>query len=101
MAERRRSIEAFRRGDIQVITNCNVLTQGFDAPAVRALYIARPTFSPNAYIQMVGRGLRGPANGGKDECRVVNIEDTFDQFGQDLAYKEFAYLWDNQGVIPT
>ncbi len=101
MAERRRSIEGFRRGDIQVITNCNVLTQGFDAPGVRALYIARPTFSPNAYIQMVGRGLRGPANGGKDECRVVNIEDTFDQFGQDLAYKEFAYLWENQGVIPT
>jgi superfamily II DNA or RNA helicase len=101
MAERRRSIEGFRRGDIQVITNCNVLTQGFDAPGVRALYIARPTFSPNAYIQMVGRGLRGPANGGKDECRVVNIEDTFDQFGRDLAYKEFAYLWENQGVIPT
>ena len=97
MHDRRRSIEAFRRGEIRVMTNCNVLTQGFDAPAVRALYIARPTFSPNAYIQMVGRGLRGPANGGKDECLVVNVADTFDQFGENLAYKEFDYLWDKQG----
>jgi superfamily II DNA or RNA helicase len=97
MHERRRSIEQFRRGDIQVLTNCNVLTQGFDAPSVRALYIARPTFSPNAYIQMVGRGLRGTANGGKDECLVVNVEDTFGLFGEELAYREFDYLWERQG----
>lgn len=91
--ERRRTIEAFRNGDIQVLTNCNLLTQGFDAPGVRALYVARPTFSPNAYIQMVGRGLRGPENGGKEECLVVNVEDTFQAFGETLAYKEFDYLW--------
>jgi len=97
VSDRRRSIDAFRRGDVKVLTNCNVLTQGFDAPAVRALYIARPTFSPNAYIQMVGRGLRGPANGGKKECLVVNVADTLDQFGENLAYKEFDYLWNEQG----
>ncbi|WBB47440.1 DEAD/DEAH box helicase family protein [Verrucosispora sp. WMMA2044] len=95
--ERRRSIEAFRAGDIRVLTNCNVLTQGFDAPSVRALYIARPTFSPNAYIQMVGRGLRGPANGGKEACLVVNVADTFGQFGERLAYQKFDYLWERQG----
>ncbi|RZU73624.1 superfamily II DNA or RNA helicase [Micromonospora kangleipakensis] len=94
---RRRSIEAFRAGDIKVLTNCNVLTQGFDAPGVRALYIARPTFSPNAYLQMVGRGLRGPANGGKEECLIVNVEDTFGQFGERLAYQKFDYLWKRQG----
>lgn len=95
--ERRRSIEAFRTGDIRVLTNCNVLTQGFDAPGVRALYIARPTFSPNSYLQMVGRGLRGPANGGKDECLIVNVKDTFGQFGDQLAYRAFDYLWERQG----
>lgn len=95
--ERRRSIERFRNGDIRVLTNCDVLTQGFDVPAVRALYVARPTFSPNAYIQMVGRGLRGPANGGKPECLVVNVADTFGQFGERLAYKEFDHLWERQG----
>jgi superfamily II DNA or RNA helicase len=95
--ERRRAIEAFRANEIQVLTNCSVLTEGFDAPGVRALYIARPTFSPNAYIQMVGRGLRGEKNGGKEECLVVNVEDTFGQFGESLAYEEFAYLWTQGG----
>jgi superfamily II DNA or RNA helicase len=99
--ERRRNIERFRAGEIRVLTNCNVLTQGFDVPGVRALYIARPTFSPNAYIQMVGRGLRGPANGGKSECLVVNVADTFGQFGERLAYKEFDHLWQRQGGTPA
>ncbi|MBP2323043.1 superfamily II DNA or RNA helicase [Kibdelosporangium banguiense] len=99
--ERRRSIERFRGGEIRVLTNCNVLTQGFDVPGVRALYIARPTFSPNAYIQMVGRGLRGPANGGKAECLVVNVADTFGQFGERLAFREFDHLWERQGGRDT
>lgn len=92
--ERRRKIESFKDGKTQVLVNCDLLTQGFDAPKVRALYIARPTFSPNRYIQMVGRGLRGPLNGGTDECLLVNMVDTFTQFGdKSLAYTEFNYLW--------
>ncbi|WP_157944034.1 DEAD/DEAH box helicase family protein [Blastococcus atacamensis] len=99
--ERRRAIEGFKNREIRVLTNCSVLTEGFDAPGVRALYVARPTFSPNAYIQMVGRGLRGPLNGGKEECLVVNVEDTFGQFGESLAYKEFDHLWDQDGGEPA
>ncbi|MDN3495287.1 DEAD/DEAH box helicase family protein [Planococcus sp. APC 4015] len=91
--ERRRVIERFKGGGSRVLVNCDLLTQGFDAPRVRALYIARPTFAPNRYIQMVGRGLRGPANGGTDRCLVVNVADTFEQFGEQLAYNEFDYLW--------
>ena len=93
---RRDVIEKFRRGEIQVLTNYGVLTQGFDAPAVRAIYVARPTFSPNVYQQMIGRGLRGPLNGGKKVCRIVNVEDTFAQFGEALAFQEFEHLWDRQ-----
>ena len=75
--ERRDVIERFKDGAIQVLANCDLLIQGFDAPGVRALYIARPTFSPNAYIQMAGRGLRGLANGGKEECLIVDMADDF------------------------
>lgn len=64
-AIRRHYIDEFRSGRIRVLTNYDVLAQGFDAPAVRAVYVARPTFSPNRYQQMIGRGLRGPRNGGK------------------------------------
>ncbi|WP_308492288.1 DEAD/DEAH box helicase [Microbacterium terrisoli] len=91
--QRRAVIQRFKSGEAQVLVNCDLLTQGFDAPMVRALYIARPTFSPNRYLQMVGRGLRGPKNGGTDRCLIVNVEDTFDQFGEKLAYNEFDYLW--------
>ena len=42
---------------------------------------------------MIGRGLRGPKNGGTERCLIVNMADTFEQFGEDLAFTEFDYLW--------
>jgi len=90
---RRQYIDAFKSGKLQVLTNYGVLAQGFDAPATRAIYVARPTFSPNLYQQMIGRGLRGPKNGGKDVCLIVNVEDNFAQYGEQLAFREFEFLW--------
>ncbi len=90
---RRHYVEDFKAGRIRVITNHSVFTQGFDAPKVRAVYVTRPTFSPNVYQQMIGRGLRGPLNGGSEEVLIVNIEDTFNQFGELLSFREFEPLW--------
>lgn len=90
---RRHYIDQFRAGSLRVLTNYNVLTQGFDAPAVRAVYVCRPTFSPNVYQQMVGRGLRGPLNGGSEEVRIVDVEDNLNVFGDRLAFREFERLW--------
>jgi superfamily II DNA or RNA helicase len=87
-------IDRFRRGDIRVLTNYAVLTAGFDAPRVRALYVARPVYTPNTYQQMIGRGLRGPRNGGTSECLLVNVADNVAQFGERLAFHEFDYLWE-------
>ena len=95
--ERRDVIEKFKDGGIRVLANCDLLIQGFDAPGVRALYIARPTFSPNAYIQMAGRGLRGPANGGKEECLIVDMADDFGDMTHLLGYREYEELWKEQG----
>jgi superfamily II DNA or RNA helicase len=94
--ERRDVIEKFKAGAIQVLANCDLLIQGFDAPGVRALYIARPTFSPNAYIQMAGRGLRGPQNGGKEECLIVDMADDFGDMSRFLGYREYEPLWREQ-----
>jgi superfamily II DNA or RNA helicase len=90
---RRHYIERFRGGEIRVLTNYNVLAAGFDAPRVRAVYIARPTYVPNVYQQMIGRGLRGPRNGGTERCLLVNVADNVAQFGERLAFHEFDYLW--------
>ncbi|MCC3297546.1 sacsin N-terminal ATP-binding-like domain-containing protein [Arthrobacter caoxuetaonis] len=96
--ERRDLIKRFKDGDIQVLTNCDLLTQGFDAPGVTSLYIARPTFSPNAYIQMAGRGLRGPRNGGKEKCLIVDMADNFGNadINQLLGFREYEALWQEQ-----
>ncbi|MFG2968455.1 DEAD/DEAH box helicase [Streptomyces sp. NPDC048288] len=90
---RAKRIEDFRNGKIRVLTNYGVLTQGFDAPKVRAVVVARPTYSPNTYVQMIGRGLRGPANGGEPECLILNVRDNIENFGRALAYTEFEHLW--------
>ena len=92
---RQHYIEQFRRGEIRVLTNYGVLTEGFDAPAVSAVYVARPTFSPNLYQQMIGRGLRGPLNGGKEMCLIVNVEDNLAEYGENLAFEAFDHLWSN------
>ena len=91
---RRKYISQFRSGEIRVLTNYMVLTAGFDAPQIRALYVARPTYSPVQYQQMIGRGLRGPKNGGKEECLIVNVEDNVRNFGDALAFTQFEFLWE-------
>lgn len=94
--ERRDVIKRFRAGEIRVLANCDLLAQGFDAPGVRALYIARPTFSPSAYIQMAGRGLRGKENGGKEECLIVDVADNWGAMNDFLGYQDYKDLWKEQ-----
>ncbi len=56
--ERQQIIEDVRSGDLQVITNCMVLTEGFDAPILDCAVMARPTSSRALYQQSAGRVLR-------------------------------------------
>ncbi|MBB2890661.1 DEAD/DEAH box helicase [Flexivirga oryzae] len=96
-AARRQNVEDFKQGRVRVLTNYNVFTEGFDVPAVDAVYITRPTFSPNVYQQMVGRGLRGPLNGGSEHVRIVNIADNFTNYGEEFAFRHFEHLWTERG----
>lgn len=91
--DRRRRIEDFRAGRIRVLTNYGVLTQGFDAPATRVVVVARPVYSTNVYQQMIGRGLRGRKNGGKDTCLILNVSDNIANFDTQLAFTQFEHLW--------
>jgi superfamily II DNA or RNA helicase len=97
-AARRHYVDQFRRQDLRVLTNYAVFAAGFDAPKVRALYVARPTYSPNVYQQMVGRGLRGPKNGGSEDCLIVNVADNVINFADNLAFREFDHLWESEAV---
>jgi superfamily II DNA or RNA helicase len=55
---RKSIVRAFKEGRYQYLCNCQVATEGFDAPAASLIVIGRPTLSRSLYAQMVGRGTR-------------------------------------------
>jgi ATP-dependent helicase IRC3 len=71
--DRRDALQRFRDGHIDVLTNCNVLTEGFDEPRVDCILMARPTRSQLLYAQMVGRGTR--LHDAKSDVVVIDIVD--------------------------
>jgi superfamily II DNA or RNA helicase len=92
-ATRRHLIEEFRAGRLQVLSNYGVLTTGFDAPKIRAVVIARPTTSVVLYEQMIGRGMRGPLNGGTEECLLIDLKDNIARFQGQMAYQRMREVW--------
>ena len=56
--DRRAAIEGFRKGEIEVITNVEIINEGFDLPAIEAGILLRPTQSLSLFLQQVGRALR-------------------------------------------
>ena len=85
-ATRRYFLEKFQSKELRVLCNHSVLTAGFDAPKTDMVLITRQVFSPVRYMQMVGRGLRGKANGGTDKCRIITVMDNLGRFQNRLAY---------------
>jgi superfamily II DNA or RNA helicase len=83
---RQHFIRRFKSGELKVLCNHSVLTTGFDAPKADMILISRPVFSPVRYMQMVGRGLRGPANGGTESCLISTVEDNILSYRDRLAY---------------
>jgi superfamily II DNA or RNA helicase len=55
---RRKLVKDFKTGKYQYLCNCQVATEGFDAPDVSLVIMGRPTLSRALYAQMVGRGTR-------------------------------------------
>jgi hypothetical protein len=71
--ERREILSRFSQGEISVLTNCNLLTEGFDEPRINSVIMARPTKSRLLYAQMVGRGTR--LHPEKTDLMVVDVAD--------------------------
>ena len=74
--ERRLILKRLHEGDIQVVWNCGVLTEGFDEPTVSCVVMARPTKSAPLYQQIVGRGLRPDLSlpaGDRGDCLVLDV----------------------------
>ena len=79
VAERQADIEAFKKGEIQVLVNVDIFSEGFDCPDVEFVQLARPTLSLAKYLQMVGRGLRVAK--GKKNCVIIDNVGLYRVFG--------------------
>jgi len=77
--KRQQDIEAFKKGDIQVLVNVDIFSEGFDCPDVEFVQLARPTLSLAKYLQMVGRGLRVAK--GKKNCVIIDNVGLYRVFG--------------------
>jgi len=56
--ERKQTLHDLEHGDVQVVVNVAVLTEGFDAPPVSCIILTRPCSYKSTMVQMIGRGLR-------------------------------------------
>lgn len=70
-ADRTEVLEAFDRGDYNVLCNSMLLTEGWDCPSVDCIVVLRPTNVRSLYSQMVGRGTR--LYPGKDHLLLLDF----------------------------
>jgi superfamily II DNA or RNA helicase len=73
-AERTAMYARLASGETRVLVNVFVLVEGWDAPPVSCILMARPTRLPGVYIQALGRGLR--QSPGKTDCLVLDVVGT-------------------------
>lgn len=71
--ERKQILKGFHDGQVPVLVNVGVLTEGYDEPKMDAILMARPTQSRALYTQMIGRGLRTAPD--KQDCLVIDFVD--------------------------
>lgn len=73
--ENRGQIGSFKRGELDVLINVNMLTEGTDLPDVKTVFLTRPTTSRILMTQMIGRALRGSEAGGTEQAYIVTFTD--------------------------
>lgn len=93
--ERQGLLEAFKRGQLKYLCNCDVLTTGFDAPNIDAVAILRATLSPGLFVQMAGRGFR--LSPGKTDCLILDFGNNIQRHGP-LDAVDFGRKTTNAGT---
>ncbi len=94
-SRRRKIISDFSNNKCQVLSNCMILTAGFDNPKITHVVVGRPTISTVLFEQMIGRGLRGPDFGGTESCEIIYVRDNiFPNPNIVFAYDKIKQDWD-------
>ena len=87
--ERQELISRFKTGEITVLVNVEIFTEGFDCPDVSFIQLARPTKSLALYLQQVGRGLRIVE--GKEKTIIIDNVGLYNYFGLPDANRKWQY----------
>lgn len=84
---RKKRIEQLGKGELDILTSCNVISEGTDIPVVTAAILLRPTESEALYLQQVGRALR-PAPG-KERAIIIDCVGNVHRHGLPDDDREF------------
>ena len=86
--ERRLYVQRFKNGQIDIIVNVDIFSEGFDCPDIEFIQLARPTKSLVKYLQQVGRGLRPTSN--KEKCLILDNVGSHLEFGFPDSERDWA-----------
>ncbi|WP_373838227.1 DEAD/DEAH box helicase family protein [Methanospirillum sp.] len=90
------NIDKFRNGDLDILINLNILTEGIDLPNVQTVFLTRPTISSILMTQMVGRGLRGVKAGGTKNAYIVSF---IDNWKEQVKWVNPETLLDSEKIV--
>ena len=82
------ALARFKRGELDVLINVQMLTEGTDVPDAQTVFLTRQTTSEILLKQMVGRALRGPEFGGTEDAYIVSFLDNWRQYINWAAYDQ-------------
>jgi DNA repair protein RadD len=97
--ERDAMLARLASGETEVISNCQVLTEGWDCPATACCILARPTRQMGLYRQMIGRVLR-PAEGKRDAI-ILDHSGAVLRHGLPEDHVEWSLDVDHRAVAPA
>ena len=86
--ERKAILNRFKSGITTLISNCAILTEGFDCPDAEAVVIARPTSSVTLWLQMIGRVLRPSPD--KDYATILDMTDNWFRLGRPCDNRQWS-----------
>lgn len=95
--ERKCLIDKFKAGEIAVLVNVEIFTEGFDCPDVSFIQLARPTKSLALYLQQVGRGLRISKE--KEKTIILDNVGLYNYFGLPDANRKWQYHFRGQDDV--
>lgn len=93
-AERLAIMARLERGDLDVVANVGILTEGVDVPHVSCIVLSRPCTHVSTYLQIVGRALRAAT--GKRQATLIDLVGT--SFVHGLPHEDRVYELTGSGI---